>query len=206
MSLRLEDIGPLPLRRTVVSASLAAPHREDCKAIGGVSPERVAIPELGVAPLVDELPTPEDFMLFSDSSPEGVCFPGVRVAIADLELEKTLLSMSVLPVIVTPIVDPEVVSPVAPSSYEEPPLPVLPDDDPGATSRIYSLWVAADSPILDVFPSYLISHACSIYEPVTSLISPSVREDDDYRPPPSPAIMDQYLSREGDLLLALLCP
>ena len=64
VSLRLEDIGPLPLRRTVVSANLATPPQEDCMAIGGVSPERVTIPELGVAPLVDpdtdledELPT-----------------------------------------------------------------------------------------------------------------------------------------------------
>ena len=37
VSLRLEDIGPL----------------EDFMAMGGVSPERVAIPELGVAPRVD---------------------------------------------------------------------------------------------------------------------------------------------------------
>ena len=121
--------------------------------------------------------------------------------IADLELEKALLSVSVLPVMVTPIVDPVVVSPVAPSLYQEPPLPVLPDDDPGATSRISPLRVAADSPILDVFPSYLISPACSVYEPVTSLITPSLREDDDYRQPTSPATMDQYLSGEGDLLL-----
>ena len=85
VSLRLEDIGPLPLRRTVVSASLAAPPQEDCMAIGGVSPERVAIPELGVAPLVDpdtdledELPTPEDSMLLSDSGTEGVRRPGIR--------------------------------------------------------------------------------------------------------------------------------
>ena len=185
-------------------------------AIGGVSPERVAIPELGVAPLVDpdtdledELTTPEDSMLVSDSSPEGVRLPGVRPApldiaeldIADLELEKALLSVSVLPVMVTPIVDPVVGFPVAPSSYLEPPLPVLPDDDPGATSRISPLWVAADSPILDVFPSYLISPACSVYEPVTSPITPSLQENYDYRPPSSPATMDQYLSGEGDLLL-----
>ena len=76
--LRLDDIGLLPLRRTVASVSLDAPPQEDCMAIGGVSPERVAIPELGVAPLVDpgtdledELPTPEDSMLLSDSGPEG---------------------------------------------------------------------------------------------------------------------------------------
>ena len=105
--------------------------------------------------------------------------------------------MSVLPVMVTHIVDPEVVYLVAPSSYQEPPFPVLPDDDPGAASRISPLRVAADSPILDVFPSYLISLACSVYEPVTSLITPSLREDDDFM---APATMDQYLSREGDLL------
>ena len=55
-------------------------------------------------------------------------------------------------------------------------------------------WVAADGPILDVFPSYLISLTCSVYEPVTSPITPSLEEDADYRPPPSPATMDQYLS------------
>ena len=46
-----------------------------------------------------------------------------------------------------------------------------------------------------------MSPACSVYEPVTSQITPSLREDDTYRPPSSPAKMDQYLSREGDLLL-----
>ena len=40
VSLRLEDIGPLSLRRTVVSASMAVPPQEDFMAIGGVSPER----------------------------------------------------------------------------------------------------------------------------------------------------------------------
>ena len=43
--------------------------------------------------------------------------------------------------------------------------------------------------------------AGSVYEPVTSPITPSLREDDAYRPPPSPATMDQYLLRDGDLLL-----
>ena len=107
VSLRLEDIWPLPLWRTVVSASLAAPPQEDCIAIGGVSPGTAAIPELGAS-----LPTPEDSMFPSDSSPEGVRLPGVSPTppdIADLELEKALLSVSVLPVMVTPIVDPVVV-------------------------------------------------------------------------------------------------
>ena len=205
VSLRLEDIGPLPLCRTVVSASLAAPPQEDFMAIGGVSPESVAIPELGVAPLVDsdtdlqdELPTPEDSMLLSYSSPEGVRLPRVRPAPADLALKKALISVSVLPVMVTPLVE---AFPVAPSTYPEPLVPVLPDDDPGATSRVSPLRVAADGPILDVFPLYLISPACSIYEPVTSPITPSLQDDSDYRPPTSPATMDQYISGEGDLLL-----
>ena len=59
----------------------------------------------------------------------------------------------------------------------------------------------SDDPILDVFPSYLILPACSVHEPVTSPITSSLQEDADYRPPPSPATMDQYLSGEGDLLL-----
>ena len=53
VSLQLKDIGPLPLRPALVSASLAAPPWEDGLAISGVGPEGVAIPELGVAPLVD---------------------------------------------------------------------------------------------------------------------------------------------------------
>ena len=150
VSLRLEDIGSSPLRRAVVSASLAAPPREDCMVIGGVSPEGVAIPELGVAPLIDsdtdledELPTPEDSMLVSDSSPEGIRLLGVRptpLDMADLELGKALLSVPVLPVMVTPIVDPVEVFPVVPSSYPEPPLPVLSggsrQPDPGCASVI----------------------------------------------------------------------
>ena len=104
VSLRLKDIGVLPLTRTVASASLAAPPQAD---IGGVSPEGVAIPELGVTPQVDpsteledELPMPDDSPLFHDSSPEGVCPPGACSAprdLVDLELEKALLSVSILP-------------------------------------------------------------------------------------------------------------
>ena len=65
---------------------------------------------------------------------------------------------------------------------------------------IYILRVAADGPILDVFPSYLISPARSIYDPLTSPLTPSLQEDADCRPPTSPATISQYLSVEGDLL------
>ena len=40
VSLQPKDIGPLPLRPTVVSASLAAPPRDDGMAVGGASPGR----------------------------------------------------------------------------------------------------------------------------------------------------------------------
>ena len=136
VSLQLKDIVPLPLRQTVVLANLAAPPREDGMAISGVSPEGVAIPEHCVAPLVDsktdledELPTPDDSPFMSASIPEGVCLPGVRPAppdVIDLELEKALLNVPILPVMVKAIVDPVVGLPGAPSLYPEPPLPVLP--------------------------------------------------------------------------------
>ena len=53
VSLRLKDIGPLTLCRTVVSASLATPPQEDFVAIDGASQEGVANPELGAATLID---------------------------------------------------------------------------------------------------------------------------------------------------------
>ena len=116
VSLRLDDIGLLPLRRTVASASLAAHPQEDFMEIGGVSPEGVAVPELGVAPprfpdteLEDELPTPDDSPLLQDSSPEGVRHSESRPAprdLVDIELEKALLSVSVLPAMVTPLEEP----------------------------------------------------------------------------------------------------
>ena len=48
--LRLQDIRLSPRTGPVDSASLAAPPTEDSMVIGGANPERVAIPELGVAP------------------------------------------------------------------------------------------------------------------------------------------------------------
>ena len=210
VSLQLKDIGALPLRPTVVSASLAAPPGEDGMAISGVGPEGIVLPELGVAPLVDsgtdledELSTPNDSPSTGAPRPEGVGLPRVRPAppdVIDFELEKALLQVSILPVMVTPIVDPVVDLPGAPSLYPAPPLPVLPMDQQVPVSGISPLREVAGSPVLDVFPSYKVSPACSVYGPVTSPISPSLREDDVSRPPSSPAMMDQHLSRDGELL------
>ena len=204
VSLRLKEIGPSPLCRPVTSASLAAPPPEDSVVIGGASPEGVAIPELGVAPsddrgtdLEDEFPTPVVPMLASDSSPEGVRLSGVSVTPpedSDSELEDELLHVSALPAIVSPLVEPVEFLPVAPSTYPEPPVPDQPDTSPDVRSRVSPLRVAVDDPILDLFPSYLISPAHSDYDPVTSPITPSLQEDADFLPPNSPATMDQYAS------------
>ena len=121
--------------------------------------------------------------------------------VLDLELQKALLDVSILPVLVTPIVDPVVGLPDAPCSYPAPPLPVLQNIDQDPIPRMSPLREVADSPIMDVFPSYIESPPGSKYEPVTSRITPSLREDDGFRPPSSLATMDQYLPRDGDLLL-----
>ena len=115
-------------------------------AIGGVSPEMVAIPELGVTPLVDpdtdleaELPTPGNLCYLVIPAWRGSVFrkfvPRLRI-LSNWKLDKALFSVSVLPVMVTPIVEPVEAFPVAF-------LPVLPDDDPGATLQVSPLRVAA---------------------------------------------------------------
>ena len=203
----VRDIGPLPLRPAVVSASLAAPPWEDGLAISGVGPEGVAIPELGVAPLVDsgtdlqdELSTPDDSPSVSTIRPEVVVvLPGARPAppdVIDFELEKALLQVSMLPMMVTQIVDPEVPG----TSYPAPPLPVPPMDEQIPVSETSPLWEGAGSPILDVFPSYM-SPAGSEYGPATSPVSPSFKEEDVSVPPSGPVTMDQYLPRDSALLL-----
>ena len=110
--------------------------------------------------------------------------------------QKGIPALSMLPMMVTPIVDPVVQSPGTPSSYPTPPLPALTRDEQIPVSETSPLREVAGSPVLDVFPSYMTSPAGSVYGPVTSRISPSLREDDVSRPPSSPATMDQYLPRE----------
>ena len=99
------------------------------------------------------------------------------------------------------MVNPVVESPGTPSLYPAPPLPVLTMNEQIPVSETSSLREVAGSPVLDVFPSYMTSPAGSVYGPVTSPISPSLREDDVSRPPSIPATMDQYLPRDSELLL-----
>ena len=120
-------------------------------------------------------------VLLAQRGSEGVSLQRLCPALSDaidLELEKALLGVSVLPVIVTPLVVPVVRSLEVPSSYLEPPLPGRSDATLDPVARISPLREVADSPILDVFPSYLASPAGFVYEPVTSSITSSLREDD----------------------------
>ena len=107
--------------------------------ISGVGSDVVAVPELGVAPLVDsgtdledELPTPDgspptDAVKPGEVVLSEVC-PAPRGGI-DLELAKALLEVAVLPMMVTPIMDPVMESSVTPALYPVPPIPVLSVDE-----------------------------------------------------------------------------
>ena len=173
VSIRLKDIGHSPRVRPVASASVAAPPAEEAMVIGGASPERVAIPELGVAP-------PDD--------------PGT-------DLEDELLQISPLPTIVSPLAEPAEALPVSPSLYPEPPVPGQPDPAPTLESRFIPLQEADERPTIDLFPLYLISPAQSYYDPVTSLVMLDAQDVSECQSPDSLATMDQYLAGDGDLLL-----
>ena len=211
--LQLCDLGPLSVRPTVASASVAVPPWEDGPTIGDVGSDVVAFPELGVAPLVDsgtdledELPTPDDYPSTDVVQPGEVALPEVCPApqgSIDLELAKALLDVSVLPMMVTPIVDPVVELVGTPALYPEPPIPVLPVDEQVPVLEYVNEQVpvlvpsplreVAGSPVRDNSSSFLASPAGSVYGPITSPISPSLRTTDVPRPPSGMAMMDQYL-------------
>ena len=100
--------------------------------IGGASPEMVAIPELGVAPLDD---------------------PGTDL---EDELCDELLNISPLPTIVSPLTDPVEALPVSPSLHRAPPVPAQPDPVPSVESQDAPLREADERPTLDLFPSSLL--------------------------------------------------
>ena len=129
VSLDLSGIGPLSGLSTVVKASVVVPPREDGLTIsvgGGGGSSELVVPEIGVAPLEDELPTPDGSPSTDAAPPEvGPVPQGV-----DLELVRALLEVGVLPSMVTPIVDPVVEPAVTPALYPVPPIPVLAVADP----------------------------------------------------------------------------
>ena len=113
----------------------------------------------------------------------------------DLELAKVLLDVSVMPMMLTPIVDPMVYSVVSPAAYPEPPLPVVLKDVPVPES---SPWPSvADSPVRECSLSVRASPIGSGYGPTPSPTSPSSRIVNGHGPPARMAPMDQCLPRMG---------
>ena len=105
------------------SSVYVAPHEEG-SSIGDVDSDMVVFPELGIAPLIDsgtdledELPTPDDSPGSVAVGLAGAVEPEVRLTPRgdfDMELAKALLDVSVVPMMITPIVDPVVDSMVSP--------------------------------------------------------------------------------------------
>ena len=102
----------------------------------------------------------------------------------DLELAWALLEVAILPLMVTPIIDPVVESSVTPALYPVPPIPVM------SVSDQVPVLMVGGNPVLDQSPSYLVSPPGSVSEPIPSRISPSLRTDDVPGPPSGMAPMD----------------
>ena len=163
VSLQLSDIGPLSGQSTVVSASVVVPPWEDGLTISGVGSDVLVVPELGVAPLVDsgtnledELPTPDGSPSTDAVKPGEVVLREVCPAPqggVDLELAHALLEVAMLPMMVTPIMDPVVESSVTPALYPVPPIPVLYANDPVPVLVASSLREVVGSAVLDNSPS-----------------------------------------------------
>ena len=139
VSLEMSDIGPLSVRTTVVVASMAVPPWEEGPTISGVGSGVVAFPGFGVAPLVNSGTDLEDELFTPDGSPSTDAVKPGEVVLPEIcpapwrgiafDLVKTLLEVSVLPPMVTAIVDPVVASLGTPALYPEPPLPVQSVDE-----------------------------------------------------------------------------
>ena len=171
----------------MVSASVAVPPVEDGPTIGGVGSDVVVFPELGAAPLVDSGVDLEDELPTPDGSRSTVAVQPGEVALPE-----------VCPVLmVTPIVDPVVESVGSLALYPELPLLVLPVDGQVSVLESVQVPVLVSSPLREVAgslvrdnsPSFLASPAGSVYGPITSPISPSLRMADVPRQPSGMATM-----------------
>ena len=152
-------------------------------------------PELGVAPLVDpqtdledELPTP----VGSPSTDVSKSVPTSTSSGVDLELARALLEIGVLPVMVTPMVDPKVGSSMTPAEYPVPQIPELSVVDSPARP-------AGRSPSRNESLLCQVSPPGSAAEAVPSPTSPVLRSTDNDNPPSGLAAMDQYLPLSASL-------
>ena len=194
VSLQLSDIGPLSGFSTVASASVAVPPWEDGLTISGVGSDGLVVLELGVAPLEGSGTDLEDELLTPDGSPSTdavkpgeVVIPEVGPAPreVDLELSRALLEVGVLPMMVTPIIDP---------------IPVMSVSDQVPVLVASPLREVGESPVLDQSPSYLVSPPGSVSEPIPSP-DLAVITDDVSGPSSGMALMDQYLTQDASLML-----
>ena len=150
--------------------------------------------------LEDELPTPDDFPVSVAVRSAEAAVPEVCTAPKgrfDLELVKALLYVSVLPMMVTPIVDPVVDSMVSLAVYPAPPLPVVLEDEPVPVLESSHFREVASSPVRECSPSFQMSPVGSGYGPIPTPISPSLQIADVPGPPPHMATMEYYLPRIG---------
>ena len=158
VSLQLSGIGPLSGLPTVVSASVAVLPWEDGLTISGVGSDGLVVPELGVAPLEDsgtdlddELPTLDGSPSTDAVKPGEVVIPKVGPVPreVDLELARALLEVGILPLMVTPIIDPVVESSVTPALYPVYPIPVMSASDQVPVLVASHLREVGGSPVLD---------------------------------------------------------
>ena len=146
--------------------------------------------------LEDELPKPDDSPGSAAVSAAGAAVLEVYLAAeggVDLELVKALLDVSVIPLMITPVVDPVVDSVGSPAAYPEPPLPVVLVDVPVPVAASSPWPVVAVCPVWECSPLFQASPVASGYGPIPSPTSPSSQMMDGHGPPPSLATMDQYL-------------
>ena len=195
VSLQLSDIGPLSGQPTVVSASVAVPPWEDGLTISGMGSDGLVVPELGVAPLEgsgtdleDELPTP-------DGSPSTDAVKPGEVVI--LEVGPAPREVAVLPLMVTPIMDPVAEPSVTPALYPVPPIPVMAVSDQVPVLVVSHLREVGGSPVLGQSPSYL-AQCLSRSRPGSRRRYGQMMFSG---PQSGMAPMDQYLPRDASLLL-----
>ena len=147
--------------------------------------------------LEDERPTP----VGSPSPDIDKSVPLSTSSGVDLELTCALLEVGVLPVMVTPIVDPEVGCSMTPAEYHVPPIPEL--------SVVGSVPLEVASPAgLAGGVQLRTSPYCARYrllvpveQAVPSRTSPVLRSTPDVGPPSSLAAMDQCLPWTASLLV-----
>ena len=152
--------------------------------------------ELGVAPLVDPGTDLGDELLTAVGSPSLAVDKSVPLSMSlgvDLELARAFLEVGVLPAMVTPIVDPEVRSSMAPAGY---PVPLIPE-----LSVVVSIPLGVTSPAGPAGGSPArnesllgqVSPPGSVAQAVPFPTSPVLRSTPDVSPPSGLVPMDQCL-------------